>query len=339
MLIRTCVVVMLGLGCGKGEKAPDKEAPKPSAPTKPEVGSTTPTASKVETVKPVAESPNAKRCKDLLAKSWKAAQPGFAKLQVAVDGDLEKVYTGNESYVQACGKLAADKLECLEKAENPITGLDTCKVNEGAAESLALVSVQDRIGVDLRKPLSKEEGDKVLASIEGTWVNEWPALKEQTTWTIGKAGAVTAAEVLKEGKPKDKASIPDQLAVDQEARIKAHWKDSNSTQTLSFFKNGNELYASANSLYDAYQVPDQKKFVVRFDWTYIAFEDGKCEAIDPNAVIVPATCSFATDKGNKVFRAEWQFPTDKSPRKSEHVVIGNYFVHKSMYEIARFKRK
>ncbi len=335
---------MLGLGCGsKGEKTQgtEKEPDKPAVKTtEPAAAKTPPPTTKVETgAKPAAESGNTKRCKDLLVKSWKAAQPGFAKLQVSVDAALEKLYTENEYYVKACAALAADKLDCLDKAENPITGIDTCKVNEGAATSLGLVGVQDRIGVDARKPLSKEDGDKVLASIEGTWVNDWASLKEQTTWTIGKAGAVTAATVLKDGKPKDKPSLPDLLTADQEARLKVHWKDSNTTQTLSFFKTGNEFYASTNSLYDAYQVSDQKKFVVRYDWTYLAFDGGKCEAINASGVIAPATCSFATDKGTKVFRAEWQFPTDKGPRKSEHVLVGNYFVHKSMYEIARFKKK
>jgi hypothetical protein len=338
------VIVLAACGGKKEPEKQDSPAPAPApktTPTAPNAGPAKAPSMAPPKDKPAAsvDGPNAKRCKELLARTWKAAQPGFAKLEVAIDPALEKAYTENENYLKACNALAADKLDCLEKAENPIAGIDTCKVNEGAAQSLSLHSVERKIGVLARKPLDKAEADKQLAALEGTWENEWVALKEKTTWVIGKDGAVTKAEVLKDGKPKEKASVPDKLMIEEEGRLKAHWKGSSTTQTLSFFKNGNEFYASTNSLYDAYLVPDQKKFVVRYDWTYITFDGGKCEAINMNGLTTEATCSFATDKGNKVFKAEWQFPGDRGKRKSEHILVGKHFVHKSMYEIGRFKKK
>jgi hypothetical protein len=343
-MIRACSLALLLIACGgKKEDAPppSKSAPTPTATTPAPKAADKPTESKTPDKAPPPAGDNAsmKRCKEILTKSWQAAQPGFAKLKVAVDTDLEKAYTTNEYYLKTCAELPADKLDCLTKAENPIAGIDSCKVNEGAKQSLALYGVDKKIGLFERKPIDKDAADKILASLEGTWVSEWTFLKQKTTWTIGKAGAVTKAEVLKDGKPDDTASVPDQLSIENEGRLKAHWKDSTTTQTLAFWKNGNELYASTNELYDAYQIDDQKQFVVRFDWTYIAFDNGKCEAINAQGLIAPATCSFAQDKGNKVFRAEWQFPSDRGVRKSEHVIVGKQFVHKSMYEISRFKKK
>lgn len=348
-MVTRFVLLAALLGCGKSKEADKTQpsdppaAPKVAPPAKPApaTGSAagSATASTTKTAEPAAPSPNLKRCQELISKAWKAVQPGLVKLQATIDEAFEKAFTSHTYFLEPCAALAADKLECLEKADNPIDGIATCDLNAGATTAMTIYKNDSKIGLFPRKKLEAAEAETTIASLEGTWVNEWAAIKERTTWTIAKDGTVTKAEVLKDGQPKDKAMIPDKLHVEEEGRLKIHWKNSSTTQTFSFVKIGNEFYANGNTLYDAYEVPDQKKFVVRSNWTFLVFDGGKCEAIDTSGLVAPATCAFVTEKGNKLFKAEWKFASDRVTQTSKHVILGKHFLHETLFEAGRYRKR
>lgn len=151
---------------------------------------------------------------------------------------------------------------------------------------------------------------------------------------------MTSAAVVKNGAPEADAVVPDQLSITEERRLHAHWKGTTSGQVLSFYKvSDKEFFASTNSLYDAYPIENKKSFVVPYGRDYLAFDNGTCEAIDTNGLVVPATCEFAQEGANKIFRAEYQFPRNRSLQKTKHVILGDVFVHESMFDASRFTRK
>lgn len=336
---RLLVCLALIAACAK-QQEDATPVPAPSTKTATTAGTATATTPPPVEVKPAPDDATTTQCKQLLTRSWQAAQRGFAKLQVAVDAALEQTYTTDKDYLEACVALAVDKRDCLVKAENPIAGIDTCNVNQGAATSLALPRVESKIGLFALEPVPADEATTLQASLKGTWTNEFKAIKELTTWTIGDGGAVTSAEVLEDGKPKGRANVPDQLSFRETRRMATHWKDSTTTQMLAFYKPSKDVfYASTNSLYDVYPVANQKSFVVRHEWNVISYDGGTCEAINMDGLIVPATCQFARDGATKVFRATYQFPRSKAPTTSELVVLGDVFMHKAMFDIAKFTRR
>ena len=322
----------------KTSSATKKTTAAKPAPTKKTTA--TPTAKKKPAATPV-DPEAAKACNAILAKSWEVVQPAMKILKIAPTAELKTAVTTNKNLLAACVLLSKEKRDCMTKAANPITAIDTCAVNaKGVKKRLYHFSIAKKSTLLEPKPITKADADKIIAWLKGTWVNEWKAINEVTTWTIGEGGVVTTAQVTRKGKLNPKASVPSKVSMKNQRRLTVRWKGSTTDQHLAFFKgDANTFYASTNGLYDAYPVANQKNFVVRIDWDYVTYNNGKCQAINSYGVMVDAQCKFGKKDGEKTFEAVYTWPGSKYKRTKRWIVKGNHFLHSSLFNSAYNRKK
>jgi len=354
-LLAALLMVSFSLvACGKKEPPPppvvSAPAPEAAADTatpdvltvRPEPDTTAPAdgaATMAETLAPSGDSAELSRCKDILAKGWAAVKPVIAKLGVDGDAALEARFLGDKNYLDACVALPQDKRDCLAQAENPVAAIATCEINK-PKRVLGSYDFAREIKLWPSTPLSKEETDALYKWLQGKWQSDWTQAEERTRWVIGPQGKVESAEVERRGAPDPKANVPETITFTETRKLAVLWKGSTTTQTLAFYKESDDVfYASTNGLYDAFPVLDEKHFVVRHGWEYIAFDNGSCEVIMGSGVALPAKCGFTKGDGRRLFKAEFQRPGAARPTTTTHVVLGKYFLVDAMFEAARFVRQ
>jgi hypothetical protein len=139
-LLASCAFGLALSGCGD-DGASSYKGPPPETVKAPPATATTATATAgTETPAAGTEPPatpatpntdSAALCGTVLANSWKALQPALA--MVGADAaQSEEAYTTNKYFIKKCSGLTATQVDCLSKSENPLVGIDECKINEGA---------------------------------------------------------------------------------------------------------------------------------------------------------------------------------------------------------------
>jgi hypothetical protein len=309
-----------------------------------------PKAEKPKAVEPKAEAPKAPgpevaQCEKILNKSWTAIQPALKLLKIADPASLEEGYKKSaKTYLERCQLLPKELRDCLEAAENPVSAIDTCKVNDGkkSNEKLYAPDLGRHIKLFETKPLDEKQGKKILAGLKGRWVNNWKEAKIHSTWTIKKTGEIAQKNKGPSGKVEQKNF---KISFVETDRMKVHWTET-STQSYIFLKAGRKMFfASGNLVYNFFPMKNPKSFIVRDSGDYIVFNKGKCKVVNETGRMTDGKCKFLKVKGKRAFKATWQYPgqvfLNGKPRMLERVyyIIGKNLVHESLYVSGKYLKK
>ncbi|MBW1808634.1 MAG: hypothetical protein JRJ87_10605 [Deltaproteobacteria bacterium] len=338
-------------GCGdkkKAEKPIDKpkvEKPKIDKPIAVKPKAEAPKAEAPKAEAPKTPGPEVAQCEKILSKSWTTIQPALKMLKIADPASLEDGYKKSaKTYLERCQLLPKELRDCLEAADNPVSGIDTCKVNEGkkSNEKLYAPDLRRHIKLFEIKPLDKKRAKKILAGLRGRWVNDWKAAKLHTTWKIKKTGEVAERRKGHGGKIEQRNF---KISFVETNRMKMHWTET-STQSYIFLRAGRKMFfASGNLVYDFFPMLNPKSFIVRDSGDYIVYNKGKCKVVNETGRMTDGKCKFLKIKGKRAFKATWQYPgqvfLNGKPRMLErnYYVIGKNLVHESLYVSGKYLKK
>jgi len=348
--MRTTIAVLMMVMVASCGKAKDKDkdegkggaTPTPAPSVQPNSGGTAATPSKpAEPAQPPAEkaNPAAEQCQRILAKSWQAVQPTM-QMVGADPAAVEKYYTSDQNYVERCAKLTDDQRACMEKSDNPIMGMHECKVNEGKEMNERVWS--PTIRPSTRAPeLPAGEGDKLLASVVGTWVSDWKSYGQKTTWVIGKDGKLEQTTVRNGETKKDDYSI----SFERVGQISVRTTPT-STQQYNFYRADPRTFYSSNNLsYGIYPIEKEDHFVIEDSGGWLVVDAGKCTAVSERGDTADATCKWDKYEGKRAFLVEYQVPgmtrPDGQPMvdKDTYVKVGDALLDYRLVDIGKFTKK
>ncbi|MBI4952666.1 MAG: hypothetical protein HY908_11580 [Myxococcales bacterium] len=274
-------------------------------------------------------------CPAILGKAWKAAQPVLAMVG-ADPAAVEKSYLAGGSFLERCGKLGETERACLEKSDNPLEGIATCKVNDGKApaESLWLPSVW----VDPKpEALSEDDQKQALAALVGTWVSDWKSYKQKTTWKIAADGEV-AVETEREGKT-DKKTYKIKLA---ERGVMAVGTTATSSQTYSFLQLDPKTFYSSNNLaYGFFKVGGEKKYTVAVHRAWLMVDGASCKVVNEYAQVADAKCETKGASFTVTHAPPGRTRPDGKPASEEwsYERVGDYLIDQRLIDIGTFKKQ
>ncbi len=330
------IALLFGTACDKKEKqttvneAPVEQDKAPAAPLK-----------KKEPV----ESPAEAQCNKILDKCFVAIRPAIKLLGISDPSTIESNYKKSATnFLTRCANLDEDKRACLEKAGNPVSAIDTCKVNAGRkpAEKLWAPSLARYIKLFETQALPAGQSNKILAGLRGSWVCDWKEAKTRLTWTIKKNGEVAEKRRGPGGKVSRKHF---KISFIDNNRMKVHWSEQ-SLQDFTFLRAGRRVFfAGGNLAYDFYPIKNNKSFVVRDSGDFIFFDNGKCKVANDRGLLIDGKCSYARKRGQKIFKVSWHYPgqvfLDGKPRVQEraYFLVGKNLVDERLYRSSRFTKK
>ncbi len=341
-----CAAMIMATGCDwiGGDKAPaDKPAAKPAdaKPADAKPADAKPADAKPADAKPAVDPAAVEQCGKILDKAWTAIQPGLAKLKIEGQ-DKEKYTKSSKTFLERCARLTKEHRDCVEKTDNPIAGIRSCKVNDGKKpdEKLFPATFNSYIKLFEPKEMKGKAAKKLLAGLKGRWVNDWKSAKIKTTWKINAKGEVEETKVAhgKTDKKKFSISFPNTY------RMKVQWNES-SSQPFFFIKAGKKVFfAGGNLLYGAYPMPNRKSFAVRNNWDYVFFNKGKCTVVAGTGEMTGGKCKFGKQKAKKIFTVEYQFPdavmANGKPKVDKRIyfVAAKHLLFDSLMSSGRFVR-
>jgi hypothetical protein len=342
------VALVLGIACGNNDKqttansssepgiAEQKQTEKP-------LGQRRASASPEKRAEP-AESPVDAQCNRILDKCFVAIQPAMKLLGISEPSTIEAEYKKSaKNFLARCAKLDEQKRDCLEKAENPVSAIDSCEVNSGkkAAEKLLAPSLERFVKLFDSAPLPSGQNSKILAGLRGTWVCNWKEAKTHLIWTIKKNGEVAERRRAPNGKISQKHF---KISFVSENRMKVHWSEQ-SVQYFTFLRAGRRVFfAGGNLAYDFFPIKSNKSFVVRDSGDYIFFDAGECKVANVRGLLIDGKCSFTRKRGQKVFKVNWHYPgqvfLDGKPREQErtYFLVGKNLVDERLFRSSRFRK-
>jgi len=331
--------------CGKSDPAPAEkpakvEAPAPAEPPKAS-GDATPqfpaaddlAARKEKSLKRIEER-QAKieaACGDLINKSWAAASVAVARVGVEVTPELEAEFRQYPPLLADCARLVAKDRDCLLAGDNPLARLTVCKVRLSTLDFGQHAPDHDRTLSDV----DKAELQKWL---EGSWVNKRPDNRE-VRWTIGPEGKVTASATLKDGAPVPTAPAPASIGVEREGEIVVRWPSGDTSQTMTFLRDGADAFYAANRRLRVQVVDDPEHFVLRDQGRWVRYDAGTCEVVLDVGARLDGACTFAKEDGLDLFKVESQVEGARNPTNSAFVVQGKRFMPRAIYDAGRFERQ
>jgi len=358
-------IIVLGLGTGAaacGKKPPVEPTPATSKPepvaadaaaapadTAPAAVDTAPAAA----AEVVAEAPGAaaEQCGRIIAKSWKAIQPGLTKLLGADPATLEEKFTKSDSYttdfLEKCPAAPRSYRDCIEAGDNPLEYIYPCDANAPDPRPGALPTPRLPGQPVHLKPVALPAG--AGADIGKRLVGTWESIDSigSETWTIDAAGKVAVVRT-RNGKPEEKRSTDDfSLTFENVGMATVAYEGSNK-QTRSFYltEDGKTFYSSGNLMWSVYPAADRANFVAKsgFDWV---FKNGDaCEVVTYLGSLVPAKCAFNDRDGGTFFDVEYQIPgkvrwhtTDPDPTKLAMPLFGTNLLAPELVKQEAFTKK
>jgi hypothetical protein len=292
-----------------------------------------------------AAPPQAALCGAIVARSFEAVRPALVKLGVPDAASLAAEYTKRHKYyLKDCLAAPVEKLECVLATSNPVSGLDECAVNEALEKKLWPVDIKGFVDGFDPTPLSAEEGAKILAQVQGTWVSEWKSgdrLLYTTTRVIGPDGKTVETKKTESNGELTTREIT--LSFEAVDRATILW---NTTKQQSVFVlKGDTFYESSNLVYAAFPLPDRTAFSFKGRDEWVLFAKGACEMITFLGLQIPGECSFTEDGGREIFTARYTVPHkrtrkgDPLVREMTFVVHEGYLMHESLLNIGTYKRQ
>lgn len=362
MIKRTVMVVGLlsSVGCGKKAVDPAPEVATAEAPAEvapePKVEDVAAAAPEVkaEEVTPevAAEEPGAAaaQCKRILEKSWKAVQPGLAKLQVTVAAEAEAEFVTSsydaKDFAEKCPSAPKGYRDCIEAADNPLHFIRAChrQLAEPKPDELPIPRPPLKSALLDAAAVSAEASGKTVASIVGTWESSdnWGT----ETWVIGKDGKVEVTR-MRDGKLEEKSSLDSfSVSFEKVGEMVVHYGSNDQRRSFYLAEDGKTLYTSGNLMWAVYPLRDSKTFVAMNESDWIVSSDGACEVVTYLGSVVPATCAFAERDGGKVFDVTYQVPgqarwgtTEPEPTAVSFPVHGANLLAPALVTNEAYKRK
>lgn len=324
---------------GSGAKHTRKPAPRKSPLKSPEV------EKPVASSKPAEPSPGQAQCAKILDKAFLAIQPAMKMLAIGDPAAIEADYKKSAVvFRERCPRLSADKRACLEKDENPISAIDSCKVNEGLkpSEKVWAPSLEKYIGLFKTEALPDGQAKKILSGLRGKWVCNWKEAKTYLTWIIKKDGEVAETRRGPGGKVSQKHF---KISFVNRDRMRVNCSE-RSAQEFTFFKASRRMFFAGDNLaYGFYPVRNRKSFVVRDSGDYIFFDNGNCKVVNVRGLLIDGKCSFKHKRGSRIFMASWHYPgqlfPDGKPRVQQRafIMVGKNLVDERLYRSSRFVKR
>jgi hypothetical protein len=355
----TLLIVLMAAACGKkkDEQAPPVPAVEPTtdkvAPAEAPVAAAHDAAPVVPPVvdeAPEAPGAAAEQCTRILAKAWKAIQPGLAKLGVTDVATLEKELTetgyASRSFLEKCPAAPRAYRACIEAGENPLHFIGPCRdgLPEPKPDELPIPQIGAKPPLLAPVALPSGEAARIKASLVGTWESAGPFGVE--TWTIDKAGKVSV-ERVRDGKVQDRSSLDAfSLSFENVGQATVHYAGNDQTRSFFLAEDGKTLYTSGNLMWSVYPLGDGKTFVAKSGFDWVLVDGGVCEVVTFYGSVVPATCAFAERDGAKLFDVTYQIPgkvrwgtTDPEPTAYSFVVVGSNLLASELVKQEAFARK
>ena len=270
------------------------------------------------------------------------------KLKVEdIDGLAADYEKRHKYYLKACEVLAQEKLDCLEKSEHPVSGIDFCKVNEGvkSRQKLRAVDVKNYVKAFDPQPLPEGEGARILAAVQGTWVSEWKSgsgtLLYTTTRTIGADGKMEQVTKTESNGKEEK----DELAISFGLVDRATILRGTTKQQSVFVLKGDTFYESSNLVYGAFAVPDKGEFAFKIQDEWIFYKQGTCEFVTAYGLVIPGECQLVEEEGKEVFTAKYTIPGKirrngkPDERTFKYQYVDGYLMHESLLTSGTFKKQ
>ena len=299
------------------------------------------------TLPPVKEAPKVDpdaQCAHIVDAGWRVAKVALTELGVTDTTAIEARHRkASKAFFSQCKALPADKRACLTATDDPVTGLDTCKINQGVGPAHRIFPTPALRYAELLKPqpLPKASGEQLLASLAGTWSNHLTQNKSATTWTITPHGEVRGTTARAGQEKTDTFNIRFEL-VDRLTIARGK-----STQNFIFaHPSPNTFYASGNLAYGAFRLRDPKNFIVGNEADIVRVKDGVCTVFsDSGTQTTPTTCGFTERNGVEVFEIVYQFKDQLDARgrplikrQSLHRV-GPHLLDRRLIESSKFTRQ
>lgn len=344
----SCALGLAFSACGddggsyKGPPPETVQAPPTAgtAPTPTAAGTETPaagtaTAPAVAAVPTTPSTDSAALCGTVLANSWKVLQPALAMMGSDV-AQSKEAYTSNDYFIKKCAGLTATQLDCLSKSENPLVGIDDCKINEGAKSSDKLRLPTFRKSRSNPPDLPPETQAKLLKSVVGKWVNEFKSYNQTTTWKISKTGDVKQT-VERSGKTIEKDL---KIQFDRENQLRVHTSPT-SSQWYSYLPiNKKTMFLCNNLAYGAHPISDDADFVLATTGEHIALKGEVCKVLTDSGHFVDAQCSWEMKgKKKKSFLVKYDVPDRKSTTELTYDLIAGHLVDRRQVDTSKFVRR
>ncbi len=248
----------------------------------------------------------------------------------------EADYIGNEYFIKKCSGITAEHLACLAKAEDPLAGITECKVNEGAKSSDKLRLPSFRKSRGNIEDLPEAEQAKLLASVVGTWKNEFKSIKQTTTWKIAKSGEVQVT-TEKDGKKEEKSI---KLTFDRPGQVRVA-NTPTSSQWYSYLPvNKKTAFFCNNLAYGAHPVADEKDFVLKTTSEFVISKGDTCKVLTDSGYFVDATCAWEKkSKKEKSFKVSFQVPGRKRASELSYDLIAGHLVDQRQVSTSKFVKK
>jgi hypothetical protein len=275
-------------------------------------------------------------CERILKRSWKAIQPALLRLRIAPD-QVEKDYLGQlgSAFIESCSKLRPTELRCLARAQNPPRALETCAINRGRslADRVQLPSLAAHVTLMDPPPLAPREGDQLLTSLSGEWVNVGADGRTNATWTFmdGARLRVRERKTGSESEETFRVSLP--------ARHRMTLERAGGKQDIALFRAKGALYVSRGLSYDAVPLVDRTRFTLRHDTSFVFFGPEGCEVVADSGAVLPAFCGFERrPDGAELFAV--RRPADPAPGFSiSYPIVDQHLLHERLASYGRFVKR
>ncbi len=329
-----------GSTAAKGTAAPAPAQPTPAA-AEPAANGAQPaadTAAGTEApanAEPAAPSTDSEaKCKTVLANSWKSLKPALEMIGPEA-AHSEEDYVGNSYFLKKCSGLTAEHLDCIAKSENPLLGIAECKLNEGAKSSDKLRLPSFRKSRAKPAELPEKEQAKRLASVVGTWKNEFKSFSQTTTWKISKSGEVKQT-TERNGKSEEKDL---KLTFEHEGQVKVQNSPTSSQPYSYLVVNKKTVFFCNNLAYGAHPVEKQDDFVLATSSEHVIYKGDTCKVLTDAGYFLDATCAWEGKKKKKNFKVSYQVPGRSHPSELAYDLIAGHLVDKRQVDTSKFVKK
>jgi hypothetical protein len=263
-------------------------------------------------------------CAAILDRYLAAIAPILAEIGIAETADAARAR--NTTGLAACEGWTPAARSCMSTMPPGRRAWTTCKVEppfvlyDGSAAHTRV----------LGEPVAKEESDRRVAALAGTWKHPSVGKNDDITWRISTHGKLDVHTISTD--PAGKQSARDQtyqLAFVRDRLLAL--QTGSSAQFVPALVDGNRLFVSWTTGAIAIPIPNPQAFALdvadRDRW--IVWSQPTCKLLDPRVGPSDATCSWQAD----VFVARHDF--DGAPRELTWTRHGDSLVHPAMEPFTR----
>ena len=221
---------------------------------------------------------------------------------------------------------------CLARAKSPPRALETCAINRGRsrADRIELPSLAAHVTL-MDPPAAPRATPTGCSHPAGDWVNVGPDGKTKRNCDVFAGARLRVRE--RKGEAESEETFRVRLPARHRMTLEhaGHRK-----QDIALFASRNALYVSRGRSYDVVPLVDRARLTLRHDTSYVFFSPERCEVVNDDGAVLPASCGFERrPDGSELFAVRCSVAPAADCSVS-YPIVDQHLLHERLASYGRF---